>query len=245
METFSIENISIDVERKRTKNIYLNIYPPDGYVRMVSPLRYDMETIRMCAIDKLKNIRIYQKNMLETYSFLGKYLLKIVYAEGRQHVEIENDNMVLYINKGATPEKKQAILDEWYREQLKVIIPKYISKWEEPMNVKVSAFRVRQMKSRGLCHIDDSSIVINIELAKKPLEYLEYIIVHEMAHLLVPNHSKKFWAIVDKFLPNWRQIKKQYRTTLRFIEPITFTIPPKYLERLQTLAANAKDNNMI
>jgi hypothetical protein len=228
METFSIEDISIDVERKRTKYIYLRIYPPDAYVRIVSPLRYDIETIRMCAIDDLKNIREIQKIMLDDHYFLGKkYVLKIVYAEERQHVEIENDNMVLYIHIGATQEQKQAILEEWYREQLKVIIPKYISKWEEPMNVKVSSFDIRKMSCRGLCWYKAGQIDINLILAKYPLEILEYVIVHEMAHLLVHSHSKKFWAIVDKFLPNWRQIVEQNRTRLTFSKPFTFKYIPK------------------
>jgi len=228
METFSIEDISIDLERKRTKFVTLTIYPPDAYIRMVSPLRYDMETIRRCAMHIFKNVQIYQKTMLDDHYFLGKkYVLKIVNTEKIQHVEIKNGYMVLHVHTGSTPEQKQAILEEWYREQLKVIIPNYISKWEEPMNVKVSSFDIRTMSCWGLCWYKAGQIDIDPILAKYPLEILEYVIVHEMAHLLVHSHSKKFWAIMDKFLPNWRQIIEQNRTYLTFRKPKIF----KYLQK--------------
>jgi len=224
MQTIDLGNITVDVELKDIKNIHLSVYPPAGKVRIASPLRFDMETIRMYAISKLSWIRKQQEKIQgqqretqreytsrESHYYLGKrYLLKVVKTETRQHVEIKHSNIVLHIHADTTAEQKQTILQEWYREQLKDIVPKYISKWEETMQVKVAEFGIKKMKTKwGTCNREDSRIWINLELAKKPLECLEYIVVHEMVHLLERNHNNNFVAYMDKFLPQWRHLKEE------------------------------------
>jgi predicted metal-dependent hydrolase len=224
VQTIDLGNITVDVELKDIKNIHLSVYPPAGKVRIAAPLRFDMETIRMYAISKLSWIRKQQEKIQsqqreaprefisrESHYFLGKrYLLKVVNTETRQHVEIKHNNLVLHVHQETTAEQKQIILQEWYRLQLKEIIPKYISKWEEIMHVKVAEFGIKKMKTKwGTCNRETNRIWINLELAKKPLECLEYIVVHEMVHLLERNHNNNFVAYMDKFLPQWRHLKEE------------------------------------
>ncbi len=224
MQTIDLGKITVDVELKDIKNIHLSVYPPVGKVRIAAPLHFDMETIRMYAISKLSWIRKQQEKILsqqretqreytsrESHYYLGKrYLLKVVNTETRHHVEIKHNNIVLHIHTDTTAEQKQTILQEWYREQLKEIVPKYFSKWEEPMHVKVAEFGIKKMKTKwGTCNREACRIWINLELAKKPLDCLEYIVVHEMVHLLERNHNNNFVAYMDKFLPQWRHLKEE------------------------------------
>jgi len=224
VQTIVLGNITVDVELKDIKNIHLSVYPPVGKVRIAAPLRFDMETIRMYAISKLSWIRKQQEKILsqqreaqreytsrESHYYLGKrYLLKVVKTETRQHVEIKHNNIVLHIHADTSTVQKQTILQEWYREQLKEIVPKYIAKWEETMQVKVAEFGIKKMKTKwGTCNREASRIWINLELSKKPLECLEYIVVHEMVHLLERNHNNNFVAYMDKFLPQWRHLKEE------------------------------------
>jgi predicted metal-dependent hydrolase len=120
-------------------------------------------------------------------------------------VELKQNSLLLRIRSGSSEEKKQATLDQWYRAQLKEAVPPVIAKWERLMGVKVNAFFVRRMKTKwGSCNSDRSTIRLNSELAKKPHECLEYIVVHEMAHLLEPTHNHRFVALMDKFMPKWQ-----------------------------------------
>lgn len=224
MQTIDLGNITVDVELKNIKNIHLSVYPPAGKVRIAAPLRFDLETIRIYAISKLSWIRKQQEKIKsqqrepkreytsrESHYYLGRrYLLKVVKTETKQYVEIKHNNIVLHKHTDSSAEQKQTILQEWYREQLKVIVPKYISKWEETMQVKVAEFGIRRMKTKwGTCNREAGRIWINLELAKKPLECLEYIVIHEMVHLLERTHNKNFVAYMDKYLPQWRQIKEE------------------------------------
>lgn len=224
MQTIDLGDITVDVELKDIKNIHLSVYPPAGKVRIAAPLRFDLETIRMYAISKLGWIRKQQEKIRsqqreaqreyisrESHYYLGKrYLLKVVPTDARQYAEIKHNHILLHIRPGTTAEQKQTILQEWYRERLKEIVPKYIAKWEETMQVKVAGFGIKKMKTKwGTCNREDSRIWINLELAKKPLECLEYIVVHEMVHLLERNHNNNFVAHMDKFLPRWKHIKEE------------------------------------
>lgn len=224
MQTIDLGNITVDVELKDIKNIHLSVYPPTGRVRIAAPLRFDLETIRMYAISKLSWIKKQQEKLQsqqreapreytsrESHYFLGKrYLLKVLKTDSKQFVEIKHNNLVLHVHSETSIEQRQIILQEWYREELKEIVPKYIEKWEETMQVKVSEFGIKKMKTKwGTCNREDSRIWINLELAKKPLECLEYIVVHEMVHLLERSHNNRFVSLMDKFLPTWRHLKEE------------------------------------
>lgn len=224
MQQIELGNMIVDVEQKDIKNIHLSVYPPAGKVRISAPLRFDLETIRIFAISKLGWIKQQQAKLRnqqreapreyktrESHYYLGKrYLLKVIETDGRPKVEIRHDKLILQVRPGSNTEQRHIILHEWYRDQLKSIVPEYIAKWEEIMNVKVEEFGIKKMKTKwGTCNREAKRIWINLELAKKPLECLEYIVVHEMVHLLERNHNDRFIAFMNKYSPQWRHFKEE------------------------------------
>lgn len=224
MQQIDLGNITVDVEQKNIKNIHLSVYPPTGRVRIAAPMRFDLETIRMFAISKLSWIKKQQERFrkqtretprtyktMESHYFLGKrYLMRIEKVEAKPTVFIKHNKLVLQVRPETTTEQKHIILQEWYREQLKTMVPKYIAKWEETMQVKVADYGIKKMKTKwGTCNREEKRIWINLELAKKPLECLEYIIVHEMVHLLERNHNERFIAYMNKFLPQWKHYREE------------------------------------
>jgi predicted metal-dependent hydrolase len=212
-------NIGVDVELKDIKNVHLSVYPPTGKVRISAPLRMSLDTIRVFAISKLDWIKQQQRKLQhqvrETpreyldreshYVWGRRYLLKVAYAEGAPQVELKHTRMHLRIHPGASEAQKQDAVDAWYREQIKLAIPSVVAKWEPIVGVKVNRVHVQRMKTKwGGCSPVAGSIRINAELAKKPRECLEYIIVHELVHLLEPTHNRRFAALMDQFVPKWR-----------------------------------------
>lgn len=217
-------DIAVDVVLKDIKNIHLSVYPPAGKVRISAPLRMDIDTIRVFAITKLGWIKSQQKKLLEQaretpreyldreshYVWGKRYLLTVVEQDAVPEVELKHSAMVLHIRPATTDLRKQDILDAWYREQLKVVVLVLIVKWEPLMGVKVQKFFVQKMKTKwGSCSPASSSIRLNTDLAKKPPECLEYIVVHEMTHLLEPTHNSRFVNLMDQFMPKWRFYKEE------------------------------------
>lgn len=211
--------IKADVVFKDIKNIHLSVYPPSGKVKISAPLRMDIDKIRIFAISKLSWIKQQQKKLLEQeretpreyldreshYVWGKRYLLKIIEADKVPLVELKHKTMVLRVRPGADEKKKQEVIDTWYREQLKKATYPLIAKWEPLMGVKVERLFVRRMKTKwGSCNHIAGNIMLNTELAKKPHECLEYIVVHEMAHLLEHRHNARFISLLDKFMPKWQ-----------------------------------------
>jgi len=216
--------IVLDVVKKDIKNIHLSVYPPAGKVRISAPLRMKTDTIRVYAISKLQWIKQQQRKLRaqeretprvyldrESHYVWGKrYLLKVIEHDAAPVVELNHARMTMRVRPGAGEETKQAILDEWYRKQLKVAVSPLIAKWAPQMGVKVARFFVQQMKTKwGSCNAGAGSIRLNTELAKKPRECLEYIVVHELAHLLEPSHNQRFVALMNRFMPKWRFYKDE------------------------------------
>jgi hypothetical protein len=214
-----LADIAIAVTRKDIKNVHLGVYPPSGKVRISAPLRMDIATIRLFAISKLGWIKQQRRKVIsqereppreyldrESHYVWGKrYLLKVIEKDAAPAVELKHTRMVLQIRQATSEERREAILDQWYRAQLKEVAPPLIAKWEGLMRVKVQRFSVQRMKTKwGSCNPRASSIRLNTDLAKKPRECLEYIVVHEMAHLLEPTHNSRFVGLMDVFMPNWR-----------------------------------------
>lgn len=223
MHQINLGNINIDIIAKDIKNVHLAVLPPLGRVRISAPKRMNLETIRMFAITKLSWIKRQQSKMLkqeregvknyvnrESHYFLGKrYLLKVVEVNHKPTVLLNHSNIVLNIKPNFSPEQRQILLQEWYRFKLKETAVKIIKKWERKMNVEVGELAIRKMKTRwGSCNQQSKKIHLNLELAKKPLQCLEYIIVHEMVHLLERKHGERFVACMNKFLPNWKSYKE-------------------------------------
>lgn len=225
MNSLLIGDINIEVISKNIKNIHLSVHPPNGRVRLAAPKTMNDEALRLFAISKLSWIKKQRKKFKnqsrerprefisgESHYLFGKrYLLNVLETRSKQRVEIVNNSYLnLYVRKNSTKEKRENIMNEWYRSELKLQIPKYIEKWEPIMNVSVNDWNVRKMRTKwGSCNIQDKKILINLELAKKNPRGLEYIVVHEMVHLLERNHNDKFKEYMDKFLPNWRAVRNE------------------------------------
>ena len=223
-QRINLGDISIDVFYKDIKNIHLSVHPPSGRVRMSSPKRISLDTLRVFAISKLSWIKKQQQRMKsqereaqrdyvtrESHYYLGKrYLLNVIEHNYPPKVEIKHDTIELYIRPDTPREKRQSILNEWYRERLKEIIPPHIEKWEKVMKVNVNEWAIKRMKTRwGTCNTKAKRVWINLELAKKPIHCLEYIIVHEMVHLLERKHNDKFKTYMNQFLPQWKQNRQE------------------------------------
>jgi predicted metal-dependent hydrolase len=217
-------NLTIDVELKNIKNVHLSVYPPTGHVRVAAPLRMSTDTIRAFVLSKITWITQQQQKIQaqaretprdyierESHYLWGKrYLLSIVEAEKAPSVELQHSHIVLHIRPNTDTFKRQEILDNWYRVQIKQAVPSIISHWEPLMGVKVERFFVQRMKTKwGSCSPNTATIRINSELAKKPPHLLEYIVVHEMTHLLEPTHNNRFKQLMNSFMPHWQILRAQ------------------------------------
>ncbi|MBI4620190.1 MAG: M48 family metallopeptidase [Desulfobacterales bacterium] len=229
MQQIMLGDICIDVVHKDIKNVHLSVYPPTGRVRISAPHRMNLETVRIFAISKLGWIRKHQGKFLEqereapreyinreSHYYLGeRFLFKVIEHNASPKVAIKHETLEMYIRPNTGLEKRKEILDGWYRQRLKEIVPGFIAQYEKMMQIEVAEFAIKKMKTRwGSCNIKAKRIWLNLELAKKPKECIEYIVVHEMTHLLERHHNEKFTAYVDKFLPKWRFYKKELNRRL-------------------------------
>lgn len=216
-------DIIVDVVFKEIKNVHLTVHPPAGRVRVAAPSRMSLDTIRTFVIAKLGWIKQQQRKLQgqeretpreyldrESHYVWGKrYLLKIVQADAAPQVELKHTIIVLRVRPGTDADKMQVILDAWYREQLKQAVPALVAKWEPLVGVKVGRCFVQRMKTKwGSCNRRTRSIRLNTDLAKKPRQCLEYILVHEMVHLLEPTHNARFVSLMDTFMPKWQHYRK-------------------------------------
>jgi predicted metal-dependent hydrolase len=220
MHRISVAGFAVDVIRKDIKNLHLGVYPPNGRVRVAAPLRMDDEAVRLAVSTKLAWIKRQQKRFRDQerqsprqyiyreshYYFGRRYLLNVIEQDGPARVTIRHKTTLdLYLPKGTDTTKRERIMHEWYRKELKALIPVFIEKWESVIGVKVAFWGVKKMKTKwGSCNIRAGRIWLNLELAKKPIQCLEYIIVHEMAHLLERHHNDGFKDLLDHHIPQWR-----------------------------------------
>ncbi len=225
MAQIKVSGLTIQVVRKKIKNLHLGVYPPDGRVRIAAPLGMKDEAIRLAVVSRLRWIRRHQGRFKaqdrqspreyvsrESHYFFGRrYLLNVIERLGSARVVVTSrPSIELHIPERTNRLKREKLLYEWYRKQLKAMMPDMIKKWEDIMGVQVSAWGVKRMKTRwGSCNSVARRIWINLELAKKPVECLEYIVVHEMVHLLERYHNDAFARHMDRLLPNWRLLRDQ------------------------------------
>lgn len=221
----TVSNIKIDVIHKDIKNVHLAVYPPNGRVRIAAPYSISNDALKLFAVSKLGWIRRRQRSFLaqarqtpreyknrESHYYFGKrYLINVIEHIAPPQIVIRNKTYIdIYIRKGSNVEQIKSVMNEWYRQQLKNIVPQYIKKWEKIIGVSVGSFGIKQMKTKwGSCNIEAKRIWINLELAKKPIRCLEYIIVHEMIHLLERHHNERFLEYMNKYLPQWKTHKKE------------------------------------
>lgn len=223
----TINDIDINIEYKNIKNMHLAVYPPDGRVHISAPVGYTEEQIRFYVLKKwvwitLKRDELTSFNIQPRRDYVSGeahyckgqlYRLRVIPLQGRTehaHAEINGDYIELHIRDGATREQKEEILFSWYKTMLAPVIESLVAKWEKILGVKLDAWEIRQMSARwGSCSTAKRKAIFNLQLAKKPVRCIEYVVAHEMVHLLEHNHTKRFNAIMDLHLPEWETIKKE------------------------------------
>lgn len=221
----TLGDIAVDVVLKNIKNVHLSVYPPTGRVRISAPRRMSVDTIRVFAISKLEWIKQQQTRLREQeretprgyvdreshYLWGTRYLLKVSESDEPPSIEVKHGRVVLRVRPRADEDTRRALVQEWYREQLKEAVPPLLARWQPRLEVRVERFFVQRMKTKwGSCNHKARTIRLNSELAKKHRECLEYIVLHEMVHLLEPTHNARFTRLLDHFMPQWQH----YRDTL-------------------------------
>jgi predicted metal-dependent hydrolase len=231
MQQIKLGDTTVEVVHKDIKHMNLSVYPPTGHVRISAPRRLSDDIVRVFAISKLNWIKKHQQRQRtqarepareyidrESHYYLGKrYLLKVLENSGPSTVVPKHSILEVHVNGTATRDRTKDVLEAWYRRRLKEIVPEHIKKWEERLRVNVKFFGIKKMKTRwGTCNAKAGRIWINLELAKKPVDFLDYIVLHEAIHLLERKHNETFTAYMDKFLPKWRFYKEELnRSPLR------------------------------
>jgi predicted metal-dependent hydrolase len=220
-----VRGIPVEVVRKDIQNLHLGVYPPNGRVRVAAPTHVGDEAIRMAVISRLSWIRRQQQGFAEqarqssrematgeSHYFRGRrYRLEVVEAAGPPAVQIVSSTRIrLRVRPGSDRQKCEQILERWYRRELRAAVPKLLGKWEKAVGVQVRAWGIRKMKTRwGSCNTDARRIWLNLELAKKPPNCLEYILVHELVHLLERRHTERFRELMNTLMPQWRTYRDE------------------------------------
>ena len=221
----TVGGVEVAVVRKAIKNLHLGVYPPNGRVRVATPMAVSDEAVRLAVVGKLGWIkrqrarfaaqpRQSSREMVsgETHFFQGRrYRLRVIKGDGAQQVIRRNKSTLeLHVRPESTVGQRQRVLQQWYRQHLRELVPPMLEKWQRVLGVKVSEFGIKKMKTKwGTCNIQARRIWVNLELAKKPVACLEYLVVHELCHLLERNHNDRFTSIMDKHLPTWRMSRKE------------------------------------
>lgn len=216
----SVGGVEVEMVRKDIKNLHLAAYPPDGRVRIAVPLHVDDDAVRLAITTRLgwirrqrerfaKQARQSKREMVsgESHYVQGtRYRLRVVEVPGKQGVTVRgNGTLLLSVRPGSTTTQREGVLERWHRERLRAQVSELIGKWEPVLGVSVAEFGIRKMKTRwGTCNTTARRVWINIELAKKPRTCLEYIVVHEMVHLLERHHTDRFRELMDQLMPQWR-----------------------------------------
>lgn len=223
-ESIQLGDLTIEVTRKAVKNVHLSVHPPAGHVTLVAPTNTRLEVARAYAISKLGWIRAQQEKLQaqaretprkfverESHYLWGRrYLLSVVEQDAKPGVKLDHRRITLTVRPGTSPERRQEAMHDWHRALLHQTIPTLIQKWQPVLGVTVSAYFLQRMKTKwGGCNHRAGTIRLNTELVKKPKDLLEYVVVHEMLHLIEPTHSQQFIDLLDKHYPNWREARAE------------------------------------
>jgi hypothetical protein len=221
-EVIELGDITIDVTRKNIKNVHLSVHPPAGRVTLAAPLNTRLEVARAYAISKLRWIRKQQyqirsqeretpRQFIEReshYLWGRRHLLTVIEQDSKPTVKVDHKRITLTVRPGSSMKKKAKIIHEWHLSLLHEIIPTIISKWEAKLGVRVSAYYLQRMKTKwGSCNHESGNIRLNTELVKKPKDLIEYVVVHEMIHLIEPTHSEQFLNLLSEHYPTWQEAR--------------------------------------
>ncbi|MCM1301673.1 MAG: M48 family metallopeptidase [Alistipes senegalensis] len=225
MTVITLSDLSAEIEWKAIKNVHLTIYPPDARIHVSAPLAMTEDSVRLFLITKLPWIRQRVSQILEqnrqtpreyvsgeNHYYKGqRYRLKVVYGDLPARVEVQgNEYLVLHVRENSSLERRAEILKEWYRMELKALLPALIAKWESLLGVQVNKWEIKQMKTLwGSCNHRTRNVIFNLELIKKPLHCIEYIVVHELLHIRVRLHNEEFTTLLNRHFSNWKQLKEE------------------------------------
>lgn len=223
-DTLQLGDIEIAVTRKDVKNVHLSVHPPEGRVTLVAPSRTRLDVLRAYALTRLSWIRKQQAAFnaqpreaprlhvtRETHYLWGRrYLLYVQYVDSKPSVRQDHKRITLMVRPGSDEEKRAEVMHEWHKAQLHAVVPELIRTWEPRLGVKVRAYYLQRMKTRwGSCNHLRGHIRLNTELVKKPRHLLDYVLVHEMAHLIAPSHDEQFVELLDAYFPLWREARAE------------------------------------
>jgi hypothetical protein len=228
--SITVSGFTVEVVRKPIKNLHLGVYPPQGRVRVAAPLAVDDEAVRLAVVGKLGWIkrqrakfqaqpRQSQRRMVsgESHYFFGRrYRLRVHETTGALRIALRGKaTMDLFVRHDTTVERREQVLQDFYRAELKRLLPELLEKWQPKLGVEARAWGIKRMKTKwGTCNIEARRIWLNLELAKKPVQCLEYILVHELVHLYERHHNDRFIALLDQQLPQWRLVRDELNTSL-------------------------------
>jgi predicted metal-dependent hydrolase len=223
-EMIQIGDVSILVSRKAVKNVHLSVHPPDGRVTLVAPDSTRLEVVRAYAISRLGWIRDKQSKLQKQereaprehvereshYLWGRRYLLSIVYRDMKPSVSLDHKRIVLTVRPGSTAQKRAEVIHEWHKTLLHELVPVLIQEWEKKLKVHVEQYFLQKMKTKwGSCNYRAGHIRLNTQLVTKPKDLLEYVIIHEMVHLIEPTHSERFLSILGRHRPGWREARAE------------------------------------
>lgn len=223
-DVLDLGELHVEVMRKAIKHVHLSVLPPDGKVRVAAPDSVPLETIHLFVISKLSWIKSQQRKLQtqeretpreflnkESHYLWGKrYLLEICFADAAPAISLTPRKLQLQVRPGADQARCEEVLNGWYRQQVRDAVPSLLAKWEPLLGVKAKKVFVQHMKTKwGSCTPGSGYIRLNTDLAKKPPECLEYIVVHELVHLLEPTHNERFVRLMDQYLPHWQHLRAQ------------------------------------
>jgi len=221
----TVSGLTVEVVRKPIKNLHLGVYPPQGRIRVAAPLAVDDEAVRLAVVGKLGWIkrqrakfqaqpRQSQRRMVsgESHYFLGqRYRLRVHETTGALRIALRGKaTMDLFARPNTSTERRTKVLHDFYRAELRRLLPELLEKWQAELGVEVRTWGIKRMKTKwGTCNIEARRIWLNLELAKKPVQCLEYILVHELTHLLERHHNEHFTGLLDRHLPQWRTLREE------------------------------------
>lgn len=224
MDTLHVGDIEISVTRKEVKHVHLSVHPPEGRVTLVAPAQSRLEVLRAYAITRLPWIRkqqaAFHTQARETprrhvtreshYLWGHRYLLNVQHVDAKPSVHQDHRHITLRVRPGSDDAKRAEVMHEWHKAQLHGVLPGLIRTWEPRLGVMVRAYYLQRMKTRwGSCNHARGHIRLNTELVKKPRHLLEYVLVHEMAHLIAPTHDEQFVSLLDQHFPRWREARSE------------------------------------
>lgn len=224
IETIQLAEVTLQLTRKNIKNVHLTVHPPEGRVTLAAPSGTRIEVARAFAISKLSWIREQKQKLSqqireqppqfverESHFLWGRrHLLAIKYQDTKPLVTLDHKRITLHVRPGTDAAKRASIMHDWHKSLLHEWLPARIEKWQAKLKVKVSAYFLQRMKTKwGSCNHQAGHIRLNTELVKKPKDLIEYVLVHEMVHLLEPTHNDRFIAILEKHYPSWREARAE------------------------------------